>query len=318
MSGPTARLLSLGAGVQSTSVLILAARGELPRLDGAIFSDTGWEPAAVYAHLDRLEREVAGPAGIPIYRVASGDLRRDALDPSHRFASLPLYVRNPDGSDGMGRRQCTSEYKLKPIKRKVREILGAALGADGVPGRVPRGRWAEQWVGISTDEQDRALDAAGQLKVGTVSYERLRYPLLELDLSRSHCAAVNASAGFPDTPKSACVGCPFHTNRMWRTMRDTDPDAWADAVAFDREIRTGYPHATAAGHVLRRRQFVHRTRLPLDQAPIDRVTAAEWKGRQGDLVAEVTLAAFQESLDDDAALGGCSPYGCHTGQEDDD
>ncbi len=79
---PALRLLSLGAGVQSTTLLLLAAEGRLPKLDGAIFADTGWEPATVYTHLDRLEREVAQPAGIPIYRVSAGNIRNDALDPS--------------------------------------------------------------------------------------------------------------------------------------------------------------------------------------------------------------------------------------------
>jgi hypothetical protein len=55
-TSPTLRVLSLGAGVQSTALAILAARGHLPRPDAAIFADTGWEPAAVYAHLDRLDR----------------------------------------------------------------------------------------------------------------------------------------------------------------------------------------------------------------------------------------------------------------------
>ncbi|WP_332909878.1 hypothetical protein [Streptomyces sp. DHE17-7] len=31
-------------------------------MDYAIFADTGWEPEAVYAHLDRLEEEIAAPA----------------------------------------------------------------------------------------------------------------------------------------------------------------------------------------------------------------------------------------------------------------
>jgi 3'-phosphoadenosine 5'-phosphosulfate sulfotransferase (PAPS reductase)/FAD synthetase len=40
------RVISLGAGVQSTTVLLLAHRGELPGgpVDYAIFADTGWEP----------------------------------------------------------------------------------------------------------------------------------------------------------------------------------------------------------------------------------------------------------------------------------
>jgi 3'-phosphoadenosine 5'-phosphosulfate sulfotransferase (PAPS reductase)/FAD synthetase len=107
MDKPTLRVLSLGAGVQSTTVALLSASGVLPRLDAAIFADTGWEPAAVYAHLDRLEREALIPAGIPLYRVSVGNIRNDALNPEHRFASMPLFVKNPDGGDGMTRRQCT-------------------------------------------------------------------------------------------------------------------------------------------------------------------------------------------------------------------
>jgi 3'-phosphoadenosine 5'-phosphosulfate sulfotransferase (PAPS reductase)/FAD synthetase len=88
LDGRMGRLLSLGAGVQSTTLLILAARGDLEPLDGAVFADTGWEPAAVYRHLDRIEREIAIPAGIPIHRVSVGNIRDDALDPAHRFASM--------------------------------------------------------------------------------------------------------------------------------------------------------------------------------------------------------------------------------------
>ncbi len=48
--GPALPLLSLGAGVQSTTVLLLACEGEIPRFDVALFADTGWEPSAVYAN----------------------------------------------------------------------------------------------------------------------------------------------------------------------------------------------------------------------------------------------------------------------------
>ncbi len=67
MSGPPLRILSLGAGVQSSCVLLMSIEGELDHLDAAIFSDTGWEPAAVYAHLARLEdaAAMAGGAGPP-------------------------------------------------------------------------------------------------------------------------------------------------------------------------------------------------------------------------------------------------------------
>lgn len=41
---PRLKVLSLGAGVQSTTVLLMSWAGELPPLDCAIFADTGWEP----------------------------------------------------------------------------------------------------------------------------------------------------------------------------------------------------------------------------------------------------------------------------------
>jgi hypothetical protein len=327
---PTIRVLSLGAGVQSTAVAILAARGDLPQLDAAIFADTGWEPAAVYAHLDRLDREVLQPAGIPLYRVSAGNIRNDALDPEHRFASMPLYVKARRGEsctggcegtgnvlvsftvvpcprcrgtsqepDGMARRQCTGKYKLDPIKEELRRLLGAPLREDGVPGRVPKGRWAEQWIGISTDESHRALTS----KTG-VSYARPRYPLLEPTIaegmSRADCMRINVASGFPGTPKSACIGCPFHSNAQWRQLRDEHPEEFADAVAFDAAIRHGSARANAQGQPLRGQMYLHRSRVPLSEAPIDRVTWREWASRQGDLLDEIG----------DAGPVACSPFGC--------
>jgi hypothetical protein len=92
---PALHLLSLGAGVQSTTLALLSAAGDLPHLDGAIFADTGWEPRAVYDHLDRLEQEVLGPAGIPLYRVAKGNLRDDLLNPD-KMSMIPAYTLGPE------------------------------------------------------------------------------------------------------------------------------------------------------------------------------------------------------------------------------
>lgn len=290
------RVLSLGAGVQSTTLLMLSADGTLPRLDAAVFADTGWEPRAVYDHLDRIEREVAQPAGIPIYRVSAGNIRDDALDPDHRFASMPLYVLNQDGTPGMTRRQCTAEYKLKPIKATVRDLLGYAH-----PRPVPRGVFAEQWIGISRDEFHRAKDS-------DVQYARNRFPLLDLDWRRSDCERYLRRNGFGETPKSACIGCPFHGNRQWRKLRDGTPDEWADAVEFDRAIRAGNARGNATGNPLLGEAYLHRSRVPLDQAPIDRVTRREWNDRQGDLLDAIADA------DEDGDPDGCSPWACRSGK----
>lgn len=316
---------STGVGVQSTVITLLAIDGHLPKPDVAIFADTGWEPAAVYAQADRLEAACEA-AGIRFLRVSNGNLRRDAIDPEHRYASIPYFVRNPpftvrepvayelcpacpllgDPDDhciecggegrvpsswierpatdaereGMGRRQCTSEYKLAPIMRKIRELLGARGPAYR---RVPKGRWAEQWVGFSTDEVIRAnrrKDSQG------VQYLTTRYPLLDLEMSRDDCLAYLIEKGWGDTEKSACIGCPYHGNAQWRELRDNRPDEWADAVAFDAAIRKG----GSRGMPLDGEAFLHRSRLPLSIAPIDHVTRSE--------------------REENGEPNGCSPYGC--------
>jgi 3'-phosphoadenosine 5'-phosphosulfate sulfotransferase (PAPS reductase)/FAD synthetase len=102
------RVLSLGAGVQSSCVALMIAAGELPMVDCAIFADTQWEPKKVYLWLDWLEKQLP----FPVYRVTAGDLRANVLESKNttgsRFASIPWFILDPKGKEGMGRRQCTS------------------------------------------------------------------------------------------------------------------------------------------------------------------------------------------------------------------
>jgi hypothetical protein len=290
MSEPTLRILSLGAGVQSTVLALMACDGTLPGLDAAIFADTGWEPAAVYRQVKRLSEDLWWKNHIPTFHVSRGNLRTDTADPSKRFVSVPWFIRNPDGSEGMGRRQCTSEYKLAPINRKVRELLGAAPPDFK---RVTRGKVAEQWIGFSTDEIGRCTDKPANL------YTYQRYPLLELGMSRKDCIRWLEAKGWGHTVKSACIGCPLHGNAAWRDLRDNHPREWQDAIEFDHSIRKG--GARAGKDSIRGEAFLHRSRVPLELAPIDHVTSAEWKDRQLDIF---------EDCDPD----GCSPYGCRSGE----
>lgn len=278
-------ILSLGAGVQSTALALLSIDGRLPRIDRAIFADTGWEPAGVYEHLARLTAELA-LHGIPVDIVSNGNIRTDALSDG-RFASMPLYVRGDKG-DGIGRRQCTNEYKLTPIKRRVRELLGAKVDgtlANGAPrvGRVggrPGSRFVEMWVGISTDEVER-------IKPSDVSYIRRVDPLVDvLDMDRDTCEAYLAERWPWPVTRSACIGCPFHDNEEWRRMRDGTPVEFADAVDFDRSLRARPLGGFTA------EAYLHADRVPLDEANLDRVGRKEAKRAQGRL------------------RFSCSPWGC--------
>lgn len=276
---------SCGAGVQSTAIALLIADGVLPRPDAAIFADTRWEPARVYAHLDRLEAEVYRPLGIPLYRVSNGELRRTLTGeatrlkadgtPAKGFASIPYYTLSSGGRNGIGRRHCTSEYKLVPIRRKTRELLGSKPPYR----RVPTGAVARTWVGFSTDEIVRVSDRAPR-------YCPPYFPLIELGWSRTRCESYLTERGWSDTPKSACIGCPFHRDHAWRQLRDDAPDEWADAVAVDAAIRKGGP----ASKPLDGEAFLHSQRVPL---PLVDLSTPEDHG-QGELFV------------------GCSPFGCRS------
>lgn len=243
LAAPKLRILSLGAGVQSTTLALMAAKGELPAPDCAIFADTGWEPRAVYEHLDRLTAALP----FPVHIVSAGNIRDNIIakgsSRAGRFAVVPWFIKGSDGRPAMGTRQCTAHYKIEPLRRKVRELLGAG----------PRERvkgFAEVLIGISTDE-------ASRMKPARVRYTINRWPLIDAGMSRWDCLRWLERAGW-NAPKSSCIGCPFHSDAMWRDIRDNDPQAWADALAMDEQIRDG-----GSQRGIRGQQFMHRSCKPL-------------------------------------------------------
>jgi hypothetical protein len=253
----TLRVLSLGAGVQSTTLALMAAHGDVgPMPDCAIFADTGWEPQAVYDHLAWLRSPNVLP--FPVHIVSAGDMRADLLKAAsgQRWTSIPAFTRSVARGRvtvGMIRRQCTKDYKIVPIRRKVRELAGLTRR------RSPDFPVVEQWIGISSDEVVR-------MKPSFEAWQVNRWPLVEQRMSRQACLRWLERHGYPEPPKSSCIGCPFHADSLWRRLRDEEPTAWADAVAIDRVIRTGL-------RGIRGEVFLHRSAVPLDEA--DLTTAAD-------------------------------------------
>lgn len=242
-------VLSLGAGVQSSCLALMMAAGELPAADHAVFADTGAEPAAVYAYLDWLEARLP----FPVHRVSAGNLRDDLLSSEPgRFASIPAFTLFR-GSVGMTRRQCTREYKIEPIRRKVRELIGLAPGQRG-----PRVPVVRQVIGISLDEIQRIKDSGS-------AYVENVYPLIDRRMTRRDCLAWMEARGYPLPGKSSCTFCPYHDDAMWRAMRDGDAGAWSDAVAVDRALRGG---AARAAQALDADIYLHRSCVPLDQVDL--------------------------------------------------
>jgi hypothetical protein len=113
------RFLSLGAGRQSSYLLLKYARGELPPIDAAGFADTKAEPKKVYHWLRWLKEQVdASPHPFPIYEVtASTELTNEATRVrvsqktgfTYVRSLLPAFVAKPDGKRALMGRRCTTE-----------------------------------------------------------------------------------------------------------------------------------------------------------------------------------------------------------------
>jgi hypothetical protein len=246
---PRLRVLSLGAGVQSTTLALMAAHGEIgPMPDCAVFADTEGEPGAVYEHLRWLTSANVLP--YPVYSVGNGNLWKSASTlrrtkdgkKTYLKTGIPVFTLE-DKTQGRGNRQCTSDFKIDPINRQLRELLAVK--------RVKRGSpiLAEVLIGISTDEADR-------MKMSPHRWIRNRWPLVEKGMSRRDCLEWMAARNYPVPPRSACTFCPFHDDNFWLDMDRTE---FEDVCAKERELQAAY----AASTDLRSVPYFHRSCVPL-------------------------------------------------------
>lgn len=247
MSNIKLRVLSLGAGVQSTTLALMAAHGEIDMPDCAIFADTQWEPRAVYEHLAWLRSPNVLP--FPVEIVSNGNIRDDLIANAEgrtagkRSATPPLFVLGRDGREAMLSRQCTDAYKLDPIIRRLRQLIGLKPRQ-----RSPKTPTAEMLIGISADEAHRA-------KPSQIAWIERRYPLLDLRMRRWDCLQWLRRHDYPEPPKSSCIGCPYHSAEQWRSLAR---DEFADAVQVDALIRGGLRGTHGP-------LYLHRSLKPLDQ-----------------------------------------------------
>lgn len=248
---PRLRALSLGAGVQSTTLMLMAARGEIgPMPDCAIFSDTEGEPRKVYEHLRWLVSSNEIP--YPVYTVSKGNLWKSAStlrrtkDGKRTYIKTGIPVFTLEGEiRGRGNRQCTSDFKIVPINQKLRELLGVRRVRKDSPVLV------EVMIGISTDEADR-------MKASPHHWIKNRWPLIEKGMSRRDCLEWIESNGYPEPPRSACKYCPFHDDNFWLDM---EPSEFKEVCGQEIELQAAY----AASTDLRSVPYFHRSCIPLSE-----------------------------------------------------
>lgn len=244
-------VISLGAGVQSSTMALMATRGELsPLPHAAIFADTQGEPASVYAWLTWLESQLS----FPVIRATAGNLIDDAsrlrtsrlTNNTYLRPSLPVFTIGADGKPGMMMRQCTRDYKITVVRRESKRLAA-------------KGQRIIHWIGISSDEATR-MKPSNDKRIENI------WPLLDKGISRTDCLAWMQRNSYPRPPRSACVYCPYHNDTEWLRLKNEEPEEFARAIALEKQLSSAVGNATA---LKAKACFFHSSRVPLDQVKFD-------------------------------------------------
>ncbi|MFI9228591.1 phosphoadenosine phosphosulfate reductase [Streptomyces rimosus] len=215
-------VISYGGGVQSTALMVLAARREIP-YHTLLFANVGddSEDPATLEYVRHVARPYAAASGLDLHvlhrTLRSGGtetlwgrmMRKDSR-------ALPIPIRMSNGAPGT--RGCTRDFKIW--------VTGKWLKANGATPGNP----ATVAVGISLDEIARAANRRVE------PYERLAYPLLDLKLRRVDCQQIISDAGLPMPPKSACWFCPLKSLEGWKEMRRDRPGLFLRACCLEESL----------------------------------------------------------------------------------
>lgn len=250
--------ISFGAGTQSTAMAICSALGlhGVPRADYAIFADTKDELAETYRHVNRMTEWLASHK-IPVHVSSQGNLMAElrgaqAKGRAGYIVSIPAFTESRDGRAGTLRRQCTKEYKLEPIQRHVRKLLGFGKGE-----RIAGKKRARALIGISLDELIRA-------KPSRVPWITNSHPLIDARLRVDDCARICLEHLGHVPSKSACKACPYHDDRYWAWLKKGSPKEFEEACRTDDAIR----NLARAG--VKRPCYLHRSLKPLREVDFER------------------------------------------------
>lgn len=272
--------LSLGAGVQSSALLLMSLHGETYDEQGhpvlpqhVVFADTGDEPKfggpfrdipdlarrhglGVYGWLDYLRCETRRLAPqVQFHIVRRGDLslsqrslqvhRSKKTNKRYLKTLIPFYLENARGERSVLARKCTADFKVAPIERKLRELARPRIGEKRL--------LVEHWIGISLDEVHR-------MKPSKQPWIRHRWPLVEMGMTRAGCLAWMEKRGYPTPPRSACVQCPYHSPKEWQRLKTEQAEDFWRAVEYERSTQ----EMAELCEFLEGVPFLYRTCEPLD------------------------------------------------------
>lgn len=253
---PILTTLFYSGGKQSHALLEMVLRGELEKPDSFLVlnADPGMENENSYPFVEGM-RARCESAGIP-FKTARTTLFLDFTSFKERglkhLDNPPFWTRNRvTGKKGRLRQCCTGFYKLAPMRRMQRQYLHDVFGVSLTTNRLPP---VVNWVGFALDETDRASSATSGVK-----YVSLKFPLIELGLTKAQVVGWYLKTGVAQPPPSVCNACFANGLAFLEEMYLNRPKDWDQAAAVDEYIRD----MSAVG--IKDECFVSETLIPLRQ-----------------------------------------------------
>lgn len=234
----TTQILNYGGGRQTVAICILIAEGKYERPDHIVIADTGREKPSTWDYLEEVMQPYLERAGLKV-EIAPRSLAYVDLYSHQGELLLPVYTQT-----GKLSAFCSTEWKQRVVRRYLK--------SQDVHGGM-------NWIGYAIDERKR-YNPTKEDKRGP--WYR-RFPLFDLNLTKTDCRALIDRAGLPLPPPSSCWMCPNMPNAEWRYIRDEYPAAFEQACQLDEEIREEDMFRGQSG------VWLHHSRVPLRQADLD-------------------------------------------------
>jgi hypothetical protein len=265
----TVKILSCGAGMQSTALALMSCENTkdnkyplIPVYDAIIFCDLGKEPPWVYDQVQFI-LAACNKAGIPFY-ILDTHLYQDYVTKfgKARVVTVPFWSVNETGKKGKMTRHCTIDYKILAIQKFFRwTLLGYKKGQRTKPEDIGA---HEMHIGFSEEEQRRIFDSHHPMFVN-------KFPLVEMRLERKDNYAYIRDVWGLETKASACQFCPFHTNYFFQYLKKNHGEEYADLIEFDKMLEQEQSNTAIQSKI-----YISRSRKRIEDLMPEDCKDKEW------------------------------------------
>lgn len=235
MTKPFISVLSYSGGRQSQLLLEMVLCGELekPLRFVVLNANPGMERKKTKPFVEDARRRCA-EAGID-FITAQGpnlyyDLVNSQFDGATRIDNPPYYTKDENGKKGRLKQKCTAHYKIAPMDRALRHYMSRKHGVQWNTKRLRPGL-VEKWIGLAADEKDRCSES-------DVGYITLRFPLIEMEMTKLKCVGWFLKHNRPLPIGSVCNACFANGLKTFEEMHRTEPEDWEQAVAVDNALES--------------------------------------------------------------------------------